>query len=92
MGAIDIHHHYVPEKIIGEAKRHGKALGIEVSEDKDGSLRFSFNGGPRYPLVQGLTDVEPRLEMMEKGKIALAVLDLSMQFLSYDLKDEQTKS
>jgi len=28
MRAIDIHHHYVPEQIIGEAKRHGKALGI----------------------------------------------------------------
>ena len=23
MAAIDIHHHYVPEQIIGEAKRHG---------------------------------------------------------------------
>jgi len=49
-GAIDIHHHYVPEQIVGEARRHGKALGIEVSEDKDGSIHFSFNGGPRYPL------------------------------------------
>ena len=68
MGAIDIHHHYVPEQVIGEAKRHGKALGIEVSEDKDGTIRFSFNGGPKYPLQQGLTDVEPRLEMMEKAK------------------------
>ena len=92
MGAIDIHHHYVPEQIIGEAKRHGKALGIEVFEDKDGSIRFSFNGGPRYPLVQGLTDVEPRLEMMEKGKIALAALDPSTQLLGYDLKGEQAES
>jgi hypothetical protein len=58
MAAIDIHHHYVPEKIIGEAKRHGKALGIEIFKDKDESIGFSFNGGPRYPLVQGLTDVE----------------------------------
>ena len=67
MGAIDIHHHYVPEQVIGEAKRHGEALGIEVSEGKDGTFRFSFNGGPRYPLLQGLTDVERRLEMMERG-------------------------
>ena len=67
-GAIDIHHHYVPEEVIGEAKRHGKALGIEVSEDKDGTIRFSFNGGPRYPLLQGLTDVAPRLEMMDEGQ------------------------
>jgi hypothetical protein len=33
MGAIEIHHHYVPEQIIEEA-RHGKTLGIEVFEDK----------------------------------------------------------
>jgi aminocarboxymuconate-semialdehyde decarboxylase len=90
--AIDIHHHYVPNQVIGEAKRHGKALGIEVSEDKDGTIRFSFNGGPRYPLVQGLTDVEPRLEMMEKGKIALAALDPSTQLLGYDLRGEQAES
>src|SRR4029450_1130504 len=92
MRAIDIHHHYVPEQIVGEAKRHGKALGIEVSEDKDGTIRFSFNGGPRYPLVQGLTDVGPGVEMMEKGKIALAALDPSTQLLGHDLKGEQAES
>jgi aminocarboxymuconate-semialdehyde decarboxylase len=90
--AIDIHHHYVPEEIVGEAKRHSKTLGIEVSEDKDGTIRFSFNGGPRYPLQRGLTDVEPRLEMMEKGKIALAALDPSTQLLGYDLRGEQAES
>ena len=92
MGAIDIHHHYVPGDVIGEAKRHGKALGIEVSEDNDGTIRFSFNGGPRYPLLQGLTDEEPRLEMMERGKIALAALDPSTQLLGYDLRGEQAES
>jgi len=92
MGAIDIHHHFVPQDVIAEAKRHGTALGIEVSEDKDGTIRFSFNGGPRYPLVQGLTDIEPRLEMMAKGKIALAALDPSTQLLGYDLRGEQAES
>jgi aminocarboxymuconate-semialdehyde decarboxylase len=92
MRAIDIHHHYVPDEVIGEAKRHGKALGIEVSEDNDGSIRFSFNGGPRYPLLQGLTDVERRLAMMETGNIALAALDPSTQLLGYDLKGEQAES
>jgi aminocarboxymuconate-semialdehyde decarboxylase len=92
MGAIDIHHHYVPSEVIGEAKRHGKALGIEVSEDQDGTFRFSFNGGPRYPLLQGLTDEEARLTMMAKSKIALAVLDPSTQLLGYDLRGEQAES
>jgi len=91
-GAIDIHHHYVPEQVIAEAKRHGKALGIEVFEDKDETIRFSFNGGPKYPLLQGLTDVEPRLEMMQKGNIALAALDPSTQLLGFDLTGEQAES
>ena len=91
-GAIDIHHHYVPEQVIGEAKRHGRTLGIALSEDKDGTIRFSFNGGPKYPLQRGLTDVQPRLEMMEEGRIALAALDPSTQLLGYDLKGEQAES
>src|SRR5918999_4510542 len=92
MRAIDIHHHYVPEQIVGEAKRHSKALGIEVFDHNDESIRFSFNSGPSYPLLQGLTDVERRLAMMEKGKIALAALDPSTQLLGYDLKGEQAES
>ena len=91
-GAIDIHHHYVPEQVIEEGKRQGKALRIEVSEDKDGTVRFSFDGGPKYPLSQGLTDVARRLEMMDKGNIAVAALDPSTQLLGYDLKGEQAES
>ena len=78
--------------MIQEAKRHGKALGVEVSEDREATIRFSFNGGPGYPLLQGLTDVEPRLAMMDKGKIALAALDPSTQLLGYDLKGDQAES
>ena len=32
--AIDIHHHYVPQQLIEETKKHGKALGVEVADDK----------------------------------------------------------
>jgi aminocarboxymuconate-semialdehyde decarboxylase len=92
MDAIDIHHHYVPEQVIEEARRYGKALGVELSEDKDGTFCFSFNGGPTYPLLPGLTGVEPRLEMMDKGKIGLAVLDPSTQLVGYDLRGEQSET
>ena len=91
-GAIDIHHHFVPAQVIAEAKVHGKKLGIELSEDNEGAKFFSFNGGPKYPLVAGLTDVEPRLAMMERGKIAVAALDPSTQLLGYDLEGEQAES
>jgi aminocarboxymuconate-semialdehyde decarboxylase len=92
MTAIDIHHHYVPQAIVAEAKQHGGALGVDVSQDRDGTFGFSFNGGPRYPLVQGLTDVEPRLEMMQRGKITLAALDPSTQLLGYDLSGDRAES
>ncbi|MEP6686610.1 MAG: hypothetical protein ABJB22_07530, partial [Verrucomicrobiota bacterium] len=74
-GAIDIHHHYVPGEVIGEARRHSQALGVEVAEEKDGTIRVSFAGGPSFPLLDGLTDVDRRLQMMTDGKIAVAALD-----------------
>ena len=91
-GAVDIHHHYVPGEVIGEAKRHSQALGVEVAEAKDGTIRVSFAGGPSFPLLDGLTDVDRRLQMMTDGKIAVAALDPSTQFLGYDLKGEQAES
>ena len=90
-GAIDIHHHFVPEQVIEEGMRHGRALGVETLEGKDGSIYFSF-GGRQYALQQGLTDVEPRLAMMDKAKIALAVLDPSTNILGYDLGGEKAES
>ena len=90
--AIDIHHHFVPQRVVGEAQRHGKALGVQTFDDKDGTVRFSFKGGPRYPLLHGLTDVDRRLEMMEKGKIALAALEPSTQLMGYDLRGEQAEN
>ncbi|MBM4297347.1 MAG: hypothetical protein FJ143_06355 [Deltaproteobacteria bacterium] len=92
MTAIDIHHHYVPQAIVAEAKHHGGTLGVDVSQDRDGTFGFSFNGGSRYPLLQGLTEVEPRLAMMERGKISLAALDPSTQLLGYDLQGDQAES
>ena len=90
-GAIDIHHHFVPEQVIEQGKRYGKALGVEVSEEKDGSIHFAF-GGRRYGLQQGLTDVEPRLALMDKSRIAMAALDPSTNILGYDLRGEKAES
>ena len=89
--AIDIHHHFVPEQVIEEARQHGKALGVEVSEAENGAIHFSFGGG-RYGLQQGLTDVEPRLALMDKSRIAMAALDPSTNILGYDLRGEKAES
>jgi aminocarboxymuconate-semialdehyde decarboxylase len=91
-GAIDIHHHFVPEQVIEEARQHGKPLGVQVSEEENGSIHFSFGNGPKYALQQGLTDEVPRLAMMDHGKIAVAALDPSTNILGYDLQGEQAES
>lgn len=84
--AIDIHHHYVPREALEEAKRHGKALGVELSEGRDGTIGLSFSGSPRHVLQSGLTDVDHRLEAMEKGRIAMAALDPNTNSVGYPLK------
>jgi aminocarboxymuconate-semialdehyde decarboxylase len=43
-------------------------------------------------LVRGLTEVESRLEMMDRGKIALAALEPSTQLLGYELTGEQAEN
>ena len=90
--AIDIHHHYVPNEMLTEARRHGKALGVELLEGKNGSVGFSFNGSPRHELPPGLTDVDQRLAAMEKGKVAMAALDPNTNSVGYSLKGEQGES
>ena len=91
-GAIDIHHHFVPQQVIDEAKRYGRALGVEVFQESNGSVYFAFGSGRRYALQEGLIDEEPRLAMMEKGKIAMAALDPSTNLLGYDLRGEHAES
>ena len=47
--AIDIHHHYVPESLLEEAKKRGQHLGVSLTE-KDGNRSLSFAGGPPFML------------------------------------------
>ena len=87
--AIDIHHHYVPPEVLEEAKRHGKTLGVELSEDKNGSVGLSFNGSARHALPPRLMDVERRLGVMAQGKIAMAALGPNTNSVGYALKGER---
>ena len=92
MRAIDIHHHYVPDLLVQEARRHGKSLEVEVVEGKDGSPGFIFSGIPGRELQDGVTDVEQRLETMDKGRIAIAALDPTTNSVGYNLNGEQAEN
>ena len=87
--AIDIHHHYVPPGLLAEAKRHGKALGVEIAEAKNGASSISFSGAPRFSLNPDLSELERRFEIMEKGKIATAALIAHTATLGYRLDGER---
>jgi aminocarboxymuconate-semialdehyde decarboxylase len=88
MKAIDIHHHYVPQQLIDETKKHGKALGVEVTADK-GSWALSFAGSKPHRLQPPIFDVEGHLEIMDRGQIGLATLEANTNSLGYRLNCAQ---
>jgi len=90
--AIDMHHHYVPELLVEEARRHGKSLGVEVLEGKDGSPGFIFSGVPGRELQDGVTDVDERFAVMEKSRIAMAALDPTTNSVGYNLSGDQAEA
>jgi len=84
--AIDIHHHYLPPSLLEEAKRNGKALGVEAKETKDGETALSFSGKPAFTVSADLSDLEGRFQMMERGKIAIGALIAHTASLGYPLE------
>ena len=88
MKAIDIHHHYVPEQLVTETKRHGKALGVDITEAQ-GSYALSFAGSKPHRLQPGLMESEKRIEIMDRGQIAMAALEANTNSLGYRLSGEQ---
>ncbi len=89
--AIDIHHHYVPPQLIGETKGYGKALGVEIAE-VEGSYSLSFAGSRPHRLQPALMDVAKRIEIMDKGQIAMAALEANTNSLGYRLDGAKGES
>ena len=83
MKAIDVHHHYVPQRLIEETKRHGKTLGVYINE---------VNGSKPQRLQPPLMDVDKRIETMDHGQVALATLEANTNSLGYRLRGEQGAS
>ncbi|MGH7833999.1 MAG: amidohydrolase family protein [Candidatus Binatia bacterium] len=90
--AIDIHHHCFPDELVQETRRHGKSIGVELSETGDKGLAISFAGSPPHKLQPGLMNVERRIDMIEKGKIALAALEASANAMGYQLDGARGES
>lgn len=90
--AIDIHHHYVPQVLLDEVKRHGNSLGVEFSQTSDGQVSLSFAGGEKYQIQPDLPEIDKRLTVMDEGKIAIAVLEAHTASLGYRLDGARGES
>ena len=92
--AIDIHHHYFPPELVEEVKQHGKTLGIEYYEPKDGAgnISIQFPKGNRLNLDPRLAEVEKRLEVMNQGRIATAAVEVQTSAVGYELDGSRGES
>jgi aminocarboxymuconate-semialdehyde decarboxylase len=86
--AIDIHHHYVPMQVIEEARRHGDALGVGVTEER-GSYALSFGGSKPHRLQPPIFDVDGHIKIMDQGQVEIAALEANTNSLGYRLNGEQ---
>lgn len=87
--AIDIHHHYFPPELIDEIKKHGKALGgIEYfppKQAKDNPYRIQFPKGRQFAADVRMAEVPNRLEAMTKGNIGIAMVEVHIVAVGYEL-------
>ena len=86
--AIDIHHHYFAPELIDEIKQHGKALGIEYfppKTSKDNPLAIRFGKGRRLNLDRRLAELDERLQIMKKGNIGIATVEVQTSAVGYEL-------
>ena len=88
LNAIDIHHHYVPMQVIDEARRHGDALGVGVTEVR-GSYALSFAGSKPHRLQPPIFDADGHLKTMDQGQVQIAVLEANTNSLGYRLNGSQ---
>jgi aminocarboxymuconate-semialdehyde decarboxylase len=87
--AIDIHHHYVPESLLDEARK-GKLAGVAAKGGQKGETAISFAGEEAYTLPEDLSlDFKKRFDAMERGKIAVGALIPHTSSLGYPLEGKQ---
>ena len=90
--AIDIHHHYFPPGLVNEVTKHGKAMGVEASVQEGGSVRVSFSEKKVINVEPGLLELDQRLAVMDKGRVAMAAAEANTGALGYPLDGEKGES
>jgi aminocarboxymuconate-semialdehyde decarboxylase len=75
-------------QVIEETRRHGKALGVAVTELR-GSYALSFAGSKPHRLQPAIFDVDGHIKVMDQGKVQTAALEANTNSLGYRLNVEQ---
>ena len=93
--AIDIHHHYIPLELIEEVKRNGKALGVAYfppKTPKDNPFQIRFPNGNRINPDPRMTEIDYRLDVMNKGHIGIATVEVHTACVGYELDGSRGES
>lgn len=86
---IDSHCHIVPSGLVEEAKRSGRALGIQVEDSPQGAV-LTFPGIPTLrPVTRGHTSLEDRIRWMDREGIGMQLLASWLDVQGYSLPAEE---
>lgn len=82
-GPIDMHTHIVPEALLARIES-GECAAFGIAREDDGRRRLIVEGKPmRAPLINGISEVEPRFEAMDATGIAVQLLSPWIGVVNY---------
>lgn len=79
---VDVHTHYVPAEVVGDARRGDGFDGLRIDRI-DGQEWLVHRQGFRYPLHRSFYDVETRLAAMDEAGTDVAVLSIAPPMFMY---------
>lgn len=82
-GPLDMHTHIVPEAFLARIEK-GENAAFGIAREDDGRRRLVVQGEPiRAPLINGITEVEPRFAAMDETGIAVQLLSPWIGLVNY---------
>ena len=83
---IDVHAHFVPTAMFEEIRSRGVDFGVELVPATTGNLCVHFEHGQHIrPFFDGLTDIEKRIDAMDRQGVDREVLSLWADMFGYGL-------
>lgn len=85
--AVDVHSHFVHPSVLEELRRNGQAYGVRVEESERGCVLY-FRSTVSRPFFAEMTDLERRLEQMDRRGVGYTLLSTWVDTFGYDLEEE----